>query len=108
MAYYLYQGAYTPEAWAAQIKNPQDVRERTAAIHKQFGGKLIGIWYAFGEYDVVAIAEYPDTVSIASVAIAFAASGVLKAAKTTPLMTIEEGLEAMRNAGGADYQPPSS
>lgn len=108
MPYYLYQAAYTPEAWAAQIKNPQDVRERIATITEQFGGKLVGLWYAFGEYDVVGIAEYPDNMSMASVSIAFAAAGALKAAKTTPLMTIEEGLEAMRNAGGADYQPPSA
>jgi hypothetical protein len=28
--------------------------------------------------------------------------------KTTPLMTWEEGVEAMRTAGGSAYQPPSS
>jgi hypothetical protein len=26
--------------------------------------------------------------------------------KTTPLMTTEEGVEAMRAAGGSDYLPP--
>jgi uncharacterized protein with GYD domain len=108
MAYYLYQGAYTTEAWAAQIKSQQDVRERIKAIFEQHGGKLIGIWYAFGEYDIVGIGEFPDDVSMASVAIAFAAGGALKAAKTTVLMTVEDGLKAMKRAGGADYQPPSS
>ena len=108
MPYYLYQAAYTPEAWAAQIKNPQDVRERTQAIMEQFGGKLVGTWYAFGEYDLVSIAEFPDNVSIATVIIAFAAGGALKAAKTTVLMTVEEGLEAMKQVVGSAYQPPSS
>jgi uncharacterized protein with GYD domain len=106
--YYLYQSAYTPEAWAAQIKNPQDVRERTQAIIEQLGGRVIGTWYAFGEYDTVSIAEFPDNVGFATVAIAFAAGGALKAAKTTPLLTVEEGLEALKNAKGAPYQPPSS
>jgi uncharacterized protein with GYD domain len=108
MPYYLYQVAYTSEAWAAQAKNPQDVRDRIRAVVEQNGGKLIGPWYAFGEYDILAIIEYPDNVSAATVAIAFAAGGAPKAAKTTVLMTIEEGMEAMRKAGGADYEPPST
>jgi uncharacterized protein with GYD domain len=108
MPYYLYQVAYTPEAWAAQIKNPQDVRQRVQAVMEQNGGKLVGIWYAFGEYDVIGIAEYPDNVSVATVSITFAAGGAVKAAKTTPLMTVEEGMEFLKRAKTADYRPPSS
>ncbi|HUT19898.1 MAG TPA: GYD domain-containing protein [Anaerolineae bacterium] len=90
------------------MKNPQDVRERTKAIVEQVGGRVIGTWYAFGEYDLVSIAEFPDEVSVAAVAIAFAAGGALKAAKTTPLMTVEEGLAAIKKAARATYQPPSA
>lgn len=108
MPYYLYQAAYTPEAWATQIKNPQNVQERVQAVMEQNGGKVIGIWYAFGEYDIVGIAEYPDNVSAATVSVVFAAGGALKAAKTTPLMTIEEGLQLLQRAADAAYQPPSS
>jgi len=71
-----------------------------------FGGKLIGTWYAFGEYDLVSIAEFPDSVSVAATVLALTAGGALKAGKTTVLMTIDEGLKAMRKAGGADYRPP--
>jgi hypothetical protein len=59
-------------------------------------------------YDVLSIAEFPDDVSCATVVVAFAAGGALKAAKTTPLLTIEEGLQALENARGAPYQPPGS
>jgi len=104
----MYQAAYTPEAWAAQIKNPQDVRERTQAMMEKLGGRLVGTWYAFGEYDIVSIAEFPDNVSVATAVIAFAAGGALKAAKTTVLMTVEEGLEALKQSTGAPYQPPGS
>ena len=31
----------------------------------------------------------------------------IKAIKTTPLLTTEEGMEAMRKAGAAGYRPPS-
>jgi uncharacterized protein with GYD domain len=108
MALFLYQAAYTPESWATQIKEQQDVRERVNPVVEQFGGRLVGVWYSFGEYDVVGIFEMPDNVSTATIAIAFAAGGALKAAKTTPLMTVEEGLQALRNVGGADYRPPTS
>jgi hypothetical protein len=39
---------------------------------------------------------------------AVSAGGAVKASKTTPMMTIEEGLEAMQKAGGSGYQPPGS
>lgn len=51
-------------------------------------------YYAFGKYDLVQIIECPDNVSAASIAIAASAGGALKAAKTTPLMTVEEGINA--------------
>jgi uncharacterized protein with GYD domain len=108
MPYYLYQAAYTPESWAVQTRHPRDVRKRVQAVMEQNGGKLVGIWYSFGKYDVIGIAEYPDNVSAAAVSVAFAAGGALKAAKTTPLMTVEEGMEFLKRAGGADYEPPST
>lgn len=50
MAVYMYQGAYTPESWAAQIADPQNrVRAIGQRVAKSVGGKLIGGWYAFGE-----------------------------------------------------------
>jgi uncharacterized protein with GYD domain len=65
-------------------------------------------YYAFGEYDVVLIGEIPDHVSAAALAMAVAAGGAAKALKTTPLLTIEEGIEAMRKASGTGYRPPGS
>ena len=109
MAYYLIQAAYTPEGWAAQVKNPQDVRARVQAAMEKLGGKLVGVWYAFGEYDLVAIAEYPSNVNAAAYALAVMSSAI-KTYKTTPLMTVEEGIEAMQQAAeaGAVYRPPGS
>ena len=106
MPFYLYQCAYTPEAWAAQVENPQDVRQRTEAMMNKLGGKVVGIWYAFGEYDLVAVIEMPDNTSDAAAAIAIAAGGAVRAAKTTPLITIEEGLDALRAAAKSLYLPP--
>ena len=69
------------------------------------GGKLIGGWYAFGEYDIVLIVEAPDNVSMAAVGMAVAAGGAMKSAKTTVLMTGEEGVAAMQKASSVSYAP---
>ena len=49
MPLYMYQAAYTPESWGAQLKNPQN---RIETVGRQaceaVGGKLVGGWYCFG------------------------------------------------------------
>jgi uncharacterized protein with GYD domain len=70
------------------------------------GGKIECAYLAFGEYDVVVVLDMPDNVSAAAFSIAASAGGAVKAAKTTALMTMEEGIEAMRKAGTAGYRPP--
>ncbi len=107
MPHYLIQATYTPEAWAALVKNPQSRAEAVRPIIEGLGGKLLSIYLAFGEYDVVGLAEYPDSVSAAAFSMAASAGGALKAVKTTPLMTTEEAVEAMRKAGQAGYRPPA-
>ena len=108
MARYLFQAAYTPEAWAAQINNPQNRVEALRPVIERLGGRLESAYYAFGDYDVIFIVEVPDNVSAAALSLAANAGGALRAVKTTPLMTIEEGMEALRKAGGAGYRPPGS
>ncbi len=107
MPHYLIQAAYTPEAWAAMVKNPQSRAEAVRPIIEGLGGKLLSIYLALGEYDVVGLVEYPDNASAAAFSMAASAGGALKAVKTTPLMTTEEAVEAMRKAGQAGYRPPA-
>ena len=51
------------------------------------------------------IVEMPDNVSAAAFALAIAAGGSLKAVKTTPLLSMEEALSAMKKAGTSGYKP---
>lgn len=108
MPTYLFQGTYTSEAWQTQIQNPQNRLEQVRPMIEAVGGKLLCFYYAFGEYDVVAIIEAPDHVSYSALALAVAGGGALKAGKTTVLMSPDEGLEAMRRASGTGYRPPGS
>jgi hypothetical protein len=65
MPLYMYQLAYTPESWAAHIKKPENRVETVArAAYEAAGGKLIGGWLSFGDYDAVFIADMPDAESM--------------------------------------------
>jgi uncharacterized protein with GYD domain len=105
MPSYLVQVSYTSEAVAALVKNPQD---RTAVVRKSvenLGGKLVGSWLSFGDYDVVLIAEMPDNVSAAALAMAAVGGGSLKSVKTTPLLSTEEATAAAKKASTSGYTP---
>ena len=71
---------------------------------ERLGGKIESAWFAFGEYDVVLILQMPDNVNAAAMAMAFAAGGACKAIKTTPLLTIAEGVKAMKKASTTGYR----
>ncbi len=99
MPHYMFQATYTPESWAAQVKNPQNRVETVARrICEAGGGKYVGGWLCFGDYDLVLIADVPNNESMAAIALAVAAGGAIKASKTTPLMTGAEGVEALKKA----------
>lgn len=106
MATYLLQVAYTPQAIAAMIANPQDRVAALKPVFKKLGGKMTNAWFAFGDYDIVGIMELPDNVSAAAVSLAFSAGGAMKAIRTTPLMSVADGIEAMGKAAGLGYKPP--
>lgn len=106
MPQYLLRAAYTPDAWAAMVKSPQNRLDAVRPVVEKLGGKIEGGWLAFGEHDVVLICQLPNNVSAAAFSMAAAAGGAMKPVKTTPLMTIEEAMEAMRKAGGLGYTPP--
>jgi uncharacterized protein with GYD domain len=108
MALFMWQAAYTSESWAAQLKNPQNRADTVGkALCEAAGGKLVGAWYCFGEYDIMIIADLPNPESMAALALAVGAGGAVKSSKTTVLMSGAEGLAAMKKAASvaATYTP---
>ena len=106
MPLYLIQASYSSPATAAMIKSPQDRAAAMRPVIQRMGGKLVGLWFTFGEYDVVAIAEMPDNVSAAALSMAIGAKGGVSAFRTTPLLSTADAVAAMKKARGAGYQPP--
>jgi hypothetical protein len=65
MPLYVYQAAYTAESLAAQLKKPENRVEAVGrATCEAVGGKLVGGWYCFGDYDLALVADVPNNESM--------------------------------------------
>ncbi len=106
MPLYMFQASYTTQGISDLVKTPQDRAAAVRPIIERMGGRLENLYFAFGDFDVVAIAELPDNASMSALAMAVGASGALGSFKTTVLIPMDEAGEAMRKAGTGGYRPP--
>jgi len=106
MPKFLSLASYTPDGAKALAKAGGSKR-RTAIeeMYKKLGGRLETFYYAFGDFDVVAIGEAPDHVTAAAMSLAINASGVAQT-RTIVLITPEEMDEASKVS--VDYRPPGA
>jgi uncharacterized protein with GYD domain len=95
MALYMYQASYTAKSMAGQLTEPHDPVEAIRPALEDVGAKLVVAGFPFGEYDVLVVYEAPDDVTAASVAMAVAAAGEVKSAKTTRLLSGQEWLDSL-------------
>ena len=108
MPHYMVQGGYTAETWARLVKAPEDREAVVRKILEGAGGKLEALYYTFGQDDFVGLFEASDNTTAAGLAIAITASGAFRSFRTTPLMTTQEAMAAMRRAGQVGYRPPGT
>ena len=108
MPMYLVKFSYTPETWARLLANPEDRGAAIAPVFEAAGGKLHGIWYAFGDADGYVLCELPDASAAAGTLVKIAASGALNNVSTTALLTVEEMLDGLRKGGGISYRAPGA
>src|SRR5215471_1336776 len=107
MALYMIQFAYTAEAWATLAKNPQDRSVPVRELAQKLGGRLVGFYYCFGEYDGVGLFDLSDDTAAIVTSVAAVAPGHIKAIKMTRLFTVEETIEALHMVGSLAFQGPS-
>lgn len=104
MPKYLIQGSYVGEGLKGLLKEGGSSRlEAVETLLKSLGGRLESFYYAFGEDDVLGIAEFPDNASAAAYALTVNASGTIQV-RTTVLMTPEEIDQAAKKS--VDFRPP--
>lgn len=98
MGLYLFQAGFTAECWAEQIDQLSLHLDDLDAKAVAFGGKSLGTWLAFGEYDMVKLLEMPDNATMAAFVLSATAGGHFSAGKTTVLLSTDEGLAALSQA----------
>ena len=75
MPLYVYQGTYTAESLAAQIREPQDRLEAVQPAFEAIGGKIVAHGYPFGERNVLVVVDVPRRHPEPGFALAVAAAG---------------------------------
>ena len=108
MAQYLMEVAYTPESWAKQVRDQANVLDRIQPLLDTCGGRATACFYAFGDYDLVVIADFSSPEGAAAFSLAATAGGAVKSLRTTPLLTVEQGIDrhGSRRRGGQAATPP--
>lgn len=104
MSKYLLTGNYRPDGVKGLMQEGGSNRlaAATAAI-ESVGGSVDCFYYAFGDDDVVGIADFPDAASAAAVSLMINASGAVSVT-LTPLLTVED-IDAAA-AKTPSYRPP--
>ena len=106
MPRYLFQASYSSQGVADLIKSPQNRAEAVRPVVERMGGKLESFDFVLGDFDVVAIAEMPDNVSMTAMSMAISATSAISSFKTSVLLSADEAVEAMKKASGTGYKPP--
>lgn len=104
MASFLVQFSYTEQGLKGVMKEGGSKRrDAVEQLIKSLGGRLVGYYFAFGEYDGFALIDGLENVDAAAAGLIVAASGAVKT-KTTVLLTPDEIDRATRKSG--TYRAP--
>ena len=90
MAKYLFTVSYTVDG-AKGLRKDGGTKRRSVATKavESVGGTVESMYFSFGSYDAVIIADFPDVASAAAVSMAVTAAGGARLT-TTPLITAED------------------
>ena len=98
MPFYMVQWRYDQPSIKAMVDHPVNRAEVAKKAIESVGGTLHQFFFAFGDYDAVAIIEYPDNEAVLTNTLAIVAAGAVPTTKTTVLMTMDEAVRAMEKA----------
>ena len=98
MPLYEMRWMFKDAALKSMTDKPQDREAPARDLIEGFGGKLHHYYFMLGEYDGLAVVEFPDNASAAATSMRASASGAFARFETHPLMTAQEAQRAMRMA----------
>ena len=95
MPKFMIEASYTAEGLKGLQKDKASGRKAAVSkVVESVGGKVEAVYYALGEHDVIVIADLPNTVAAAALALGVSATGLVRT-KTTALLTVEETDQAL-------------
>ena len=108
MPQFLIQFRYASRSIKKLLDEPEtDHAGQASAMVASVGARLLGYWYAFGDFDGMVMIEAPDNSVAAAIAMAIGGTGEVSRLETTVLMAMNEARQAMRNANRATHLPPA-
>jgi uncharacterized protein with GYD domain len=110
MPLYMLQFAFSQSSVKGMTANPSDRYKAAVEALAPLGATAKDYYFAFGDYDAVLIYEAPSPITAAALAMTLGAAGSMTRVKTTPLLNVKEGMEAMALSGKTQnaYRPASS
>ncbi|MCW4009652.1 MAG: GYD domain-containing protein [Candidatus Bathyarchaeota archaeon] len=108
MPFFLVFVSYTQQAWDILVRSPQNREELVRPVIENLKGKLECSFLSMTNYEAVAVVQMPDNVNMAALSMAFLAQFAVQSVKTIPLISWEEGIQAMQKARQAAYKPPKT
>jgi uncharacterized protein with GYD domain len=99
MPIYITQGRYTRDAVKGMIAKPEDRSEAISKLMAKAGGRVIGYYLTFGEYDFLTVIEAPSEAKMAAVLLTAAGAGGVSNLRTTVAMTSAEAKKVFAEAG---------
>jgi uncharacterized protein with GYD domain len=106
MPKYLVNASYTQTGVQGILKEGgSSRRDFIGKLLSDLGGSLEAFYFAFGDTDVVAIADLPDNEAVAALSMAVGASGAVRV--TTTVLLEPEQIDAATKRT-VQYRPPGS
>ena len=108
MSHFMIRWQFTSASAKALVEKPHDRTGAAKALVEGFGGKLHSYYFSFGDYDGLAICEFPDNTVAAACSLTATATGAFARFESTMLLTASEAEAAMKKAHNTktEYKPP--
>jgi uncharacterized protein with GYD domain len=109
MPFFALRWSFSAASVRAMTEKPQDREAPARQLIEGYGGRLHHYYFMLGEYDGLAIVEYPDIESAAAASMRATSTGAFTKFETHALMTAQEAQRAMQkvNSVSVAYRAPT-
>jgi uncharacterized protein with GYD domain len=104
MCRFSHQISFTSIAWRSLMEDSSDPLAPVRSPIESLGGTLVSAYFTRDSYDVLALSEFPDSVSPDDISIAFYSGGAVATVHSSPLISVAQAHEARRKMGGPSYR----